>query len=50
LFTDALEDHPAGENLKVLPNIIRYVQVIVWIGMKLKYFPAGNTVQVVVGC
>jgi len=34
----------------VLPNIIRYVQVIVWIVMKIKYFPAGNTVQVVVGC
>jgi hypothetical protein len=48
LFTYALEDHPAGENFKVLPNLLRYVQVVVLIVVKIKYFPAGNTVQVMV--
>ena len=46
--TNTFEDHPTGEDPEVLPNRVRYVQVIVLIVMKIKYFPAGNTVQVVV--
>ena len=48
-ITNTLEDHPAGENPKALPNLVRYVQIIVLIVMKIKYFPAeigkGRTIQ-----
>ena len=46
--TNTFEDHPTGEDPEALPNRVRYVQVIVLIVMKIKYFPAGNTVQVMV--
>jgi hypothetical protein len=39
-ITNTLEDHPAGENPKALPNLFRYIQVIVLIAVKIKYFPA----------
>jgi len=47
LLTYTLEDHPAGKHRKALANMVRYFQVIVLIVMKIEYFPAGNTVQVV---
>ena len=49
-ITNTLEDHPAGENPNALPNLLRYIQVIILIAMKIKYFPAGNTVRVMVVC
>ena len=47
-FTDTLEDHPAGKHRKGSANIMRYFQIIVVIAMKIKYFPAGNTMQMMV--
>ena len=47
-FTDTLKDHPAGKHRKGSANIIRYFQIIVVIAMKIKYFSAGNTMQMMV--
>ena len=48
LFTNTLENHPAVENRKSLPNLDRYVQIIELIVLKIANVTAGNTVQVMV--
>jgi len=46
LFTYTLENHPAGKRGKAQMDIVRYFKVGVLIVLKIEYFSAGNTVQV----
>jgi len=50
LLTKAFKNNPAVENMKALLNSVGNFQIGVIIVEEVDYFPAGDTVQMMMGC